>query len=225
MGEESSVLIMFIGIFVIIGLIFISNKRSKARHGKTQIEKHNFKANRRIGNYIEFDDEQGKFRVLTNYASTYGMIYDYKDIISFELLQDGESITKGGIGSAVGGAILAGGVGAIVGGVVGTKRNEGISTQLLIKITLRGQQNSLTYIGFITRKTPKKSPKYQYAFQGAQRVLSELQRIVDDEHPEAKRSVEQKSNADQLLEFKKLLDAGAITDEEYNLKKKELLGL
>jgi len=33
------------------------------------------------------------------------------------------------------------------------------------------------------------------------------------------------SNADELLKYKSLLDAGAITEEEYNAKKKQLLGL
>lgn len=33
------------------------------------------------------------------------------------------------------------------------------------------------------------------------------------------------SNADELLKFKQLLDAGVITEEEFNLKKKQLLGI
>lgn len=33
------------------------------------------------------------------------------------------------------------------------------------------------------------------------------------------------SSADELIKFKNLLDAGAITQEEYNAKKKQLLGL
>ena len=33
------------------------------------------------------------------------------------------------------------------------------------------------------------------------------------------------SVADEILKFKNLMDMGAITQEEFNLKKKELLGL
>lgn len=33
------------------------------------------------------------------------------------------------------------------------------------------------------------------------------------------------SSADEILKFKNLLDVGAITQEEFNLKKKQLLGL
>lgn len=33
------------------------------------------------------------------------------------------------------------------------------------------------------------------------------------------------SSADELLKFKQLLDMGAITQEEFDVKKKQLLGL
>ena len=33
------------------------------------------------------------------------------------------------------------------------------------------------------------------------------------------------SNAEELMKFKQLLDAGAITQEEYDAKKQQLLGL
>ena len=33
------------------------------------------------------------------------------------------------------------------------------------------------------------------------------------------------TNADELLKFKQLLDSGAITQEEYDIKKKQLLNL
>ena len=33
------------------------------------------------------------------------------------------------------------------------------------------------------------------------------------------------SDADEILKYKKLLDAGAITQEEFDAKKKQLLGL
>lgn len=35
----------------------------------------------------------------------------------------------------------------------------------------------------------------------------------------------QVSEADELLKFKKLLDAGAISEEEYNMKKEQILGI
>ena len=40
-----------------------------------------------------------------------------------------------------------------------------------------------------------------------------------------KTSDRQTSQADELKKFKDLLDSGAITQEEYNVKKKQLLNL
>ncbi len=42
---------------------------------------------------------------------------------------------------------------------------------------------------------------------------------------EIKETVQEKSSADEIKKFKDLLDSGAITQEEYDAKKKELLGL
>lgn len=42
---------------------------------------------------------------------------------------------------------------------------------------------------------------------------------------EASVSVNQADAADEIMKFKKLLDAGAITEEEFSAKKKQLLGL
>jgi hypothetical protein len=41
----------------------------------------------------------------------------------------------------------------------------------------------------------------------------------------AAESCAQSSSADEILKYKQLLDAGAITQEEYDAKKKQLLGL
>ena len=45
------------------------------------------------------------------------------------------------------------------------------------------------------------------------------------EKKEVKTSDRQTSQADELKKFKELLDSGAITQEEYNVKKKQLLNL
>ena len=43
---------------------------------------------------------------------TSNIVFNFNDVVSYELIQDGESITKGGVGRAVAGGILFGGVGA-----------------------------------------------------------------------------------------------------------------
>ena len=50
-------------------------------------------------------------------------------------------------------------------------------------------------------------------------------KIKDDESTKILYTTEQMSNADELKKFKELLDSGIITQEEFDTKKKQLLGL
>lgn len=61
-----------------------------------------------------------------------------------------------------------------------------------------------------------------------QDILSKFQIVVDQVEQEkgvTKESTSGTSSADEIKKFKELLDMGAITQEEFNDKKKELLGL
>ena len=51
--------------------------------------------------------------------------------------------------------------------------------------------------------------------------------ILADEKKKSKKAAAKKTGlvADEIKKFKELLDAGAITQKEYDAKKKELLGL
>lgn len=49
--------------------------------------------------------------------------------------------------------------------------------------------------------------------------------VVEAHKPKVAQVVQQTSAADELLKYKQLLDAGVITQEEFDAKKKELLGL
>lgn len=52
--------------------------------------------------------------------------------------------------------------------------------------------------------------------------LSEFKSLLSNELAKVTQT-SQKSVADEILKYKKLLDMGAITEEEYNRKKEELL--
>ncbi|MBQ3231259.1 MAG: SHOCT domain-containing protein [Clostridia bacterium] len=67
---------------------------------------------------------------------------------------------------------------------------------------------------------------------GLDMEMEEVSRFVKKKVDEAKQSknspatiVQQTSSADELLKFKQLLDAGIITQEEFDAKKKQILGL
>ena len=97
-----------------------------------------------------------------------------------------------------------------------------------LKITLRDSYRSTVYIPFILTETKTRGFIYQAAQSSAQECLSALQIIADQCQSEKEMASDRQSNAsaaDEILKFKQLMDAGVITSEEFESKKKQLLGL
>lgn len=190
-----------------------------------QTELDNFKPTKKIGSLVEFDDNQKKWLVLSAILGkrNKSTVYKYSDIVDFELLEDGESIAQGGLGRALVGGALFGGTGAVVGGVTGKRKNKGVCTNLKIKITVNDISKPVVYIPFIESKVKKSGFLYKEMYKQAHECLSTLQLICDqNKDPEIKES-NPVSVADELKKFKELLDMDAISLEEYEDRKKQLL--
>lgn len=191
---------------------------------ENQTELTTFTSTKKIGTFIEFDDNQMKWLVPGFFGGkNHSKVYNYSDIVDFELLEDEESITKGGLGRAIVGGVLLGGVGAVVGGVTGGKKSKSICNSLKIKITINDINNPTVYIKFLSTATKKDSFTYRTLYNSAQEILSTLQLICNKQ--EENINVATMSNADEILKYKNLLDSNIITQEEFDAKKKQLLGL
>ena len=112
-----------------------------------------FSPAKKIGTYLEVDENNKCFKIGND-------IFEFGNLISFELLEDGYSVTKGGLGRAVVGGYLFGGVGAIVGGVTGGKKAKKVCNSLKIKITLRNSFKDVVYINFVLSETKTSSFLY-----------------------------------------------------------------
>lgn len=193
-----------------------------------------FKPQRAVGP-VAFDDSLSIARVRTSGTFVNEYFFKYRKILDFELLQDGESIakSKGGLGSAVVGGMLFGGAGLVAGAVLGGKKTKtkNVCTSMKVKITLRDNNPDVIYVDLITKETKCDSGAYKDAAKQAQDILSALQVAADKAAGEAAAQASAPvlsaapSAADELMKFKQLLDAGAITQEEFDAKKKQLLGL
>ena len=189
-----------------------------------------FTPTREVGNYFAIDENarlwavgKGMFPSLKN-----AVPYSYEDIVDFELLEDDSSVIKGGVGSAIVGAALFGGIGAVVGGTTGKKKVKQTCTNLTIKITVNNMAAPVEYIKLISSTTNKSSMIYRGAYQKAQEILSLLQLICNQRNTNNSAFQETShhtSAADEIRRYKELLDEGIITEEEFQAKKKQLLGL
>lgn len=188
-----------------------------------------FQTTTRIDKFLCVDEKNKRWFVPDGPLgkAEYPLIHKFSDVVEFELLEDGGTITSGGVGRAVAGAALFGGVGAVVGGVTGGKKSKAVCYSLQLKITLNTLENPTEYITFIKGETKSKDPIYRERYESAHKCLSMFQIIVDmcEKENSTTSSPQLIDVAGEIKKFKELLDMGAITQEEFDAKKKQLLGI
>lgn len=182
----------------------------------------NFNPTKKIDTFMEFDDNQQKWLVLSSFLGkrNKSTVYNYSDIIDFELLEDGESVASGGLGRALVGGALFGGAGAVVGAVTGKKKTKGVCNSLKLIITVNDFNNPTVYVNFIESPTKRDGFVFKEMYQSAQECLSTLQLICDRQKNNSRQIENKTSDADEIKKFKELLDEGIITQEEFDTKKK-----
>ena len=186
-----------------------------------------FKATQKVDDsYIEIDEPKKKILIYENGLEDFH-VFNFEDIVEYEFIEDGETITKGGLGSAIVGGALLGGVGAIVGGVTGSKKNHPFVNSMKIKVTVKDFDHPIVNIKLIGTRLPKDSSVYKERLVKAQMILSLLALIQKQVEGNSVFSDSQNtiSTADEIMKFKKLLDSGIITREEFEVKKRQLLNL
>lgn len=185
-----------------------NQKRSEVFHTTNKFEK-----------FMELDENNKLLKVPCFSPS---LILSYSDIISYELLQDGEAITKGSIGNAIVGGALFGGVGAIVGGSIGSKKTKQEISEYRIKIITKNKSYPELFINFLTvGKVKSGSILYKSYAGNAQHVLSMLTIISNSVSSQPQTM----SVTDEIIKYKELLDNGIITQEDFDAKKKHLMNL
>ena len=176
-----------------------------------------------IGNIFMVDEQNHLWRTQDQFGLHKSTIHRFEDIIDYELLEDGDLQTKGGLGSALAGGLTFGAAGAIVGASVGKKKTTSNCSSISIKITLKSMNAPVENVNLLQMKVSKTSAAYKKAFAQAQEILS-LLKIMTSSAKKHEVFETAASAADEILKFKNLLDAGIITQEEFEKKKQQLLG-
>ena len=191
----------------------------------------NFSPTYRLKARVQFDDDTETL-MLEEEDWTKTQFIKYNQIVDFELLENGGSLAKGGVGRAVVGGMLFGSTGAIVGST--TRKQKKLCESLCIKLTLKAFEEPSYYINFIEKPVDVGSEYYKDVVKKAQDMMSKLQLIASSMSAPVQEDTGKnmdgnaEANADPIAEirgYKALYDEGILTEEEFQQKKKQILGI
>lgn len=162
-----------------------------------------------------------------NYKENNVEVFNFSDIIDYELNEDGETITKGGLGTAVVGGALFGGVGAIVGGGL-SKKNKAIVNRMYIRVSLSNKWVKNLSIYLINTETKKDGLHYRNVKSNADKMISLFDFMVkqnqyNNNNNNIVAANTNTSTADELIKLKSLLDNGILTQAEFDIEKAKLI--
>lgn len=161
----------------------------------------------------------------------------YSDVISAELQENGKTTHGLNIARGVGLGLVTGGYGAIAGLVTGGKKKQKVELDIIIKFKNRKQEKIEYYRGkirgtdavFKQSIVPKAIALVDLINSFPEKALEQSNNQIETTEPAVEQSTPQSSPAadplDEIKKLKGLLDMGAITQEEFDAKKKQLLNL
>ena len=237
--------------FLAAGIVLFSisfKKRDPFEYGKNEIEK-NFPGplgfDGKVIDVLEGDKkivlsqkplsqltiktETKEFQLLTD--NRYSKTFLPKDLVDYEIRVDNEIVitsktkTKKGVGKAIAGGLLFGEAGAVAGAVAGNSKST--TTQV---------QQEIHHYSLVLKVNDLEKPSFIVNIDSVQ-IAEDVVTILDILVGNTKKVLEDNQNVDsnalknkdmdkfeELKKYKELLDAEIITQEEFNTKKKELLG-
>lgn len=153
-------------------------------------------------------------------------VFSFAEVVDYEYSEDGEMITKGGTGRAAVGGMLFGATGAVIGGLTGGRRTKSVVRSMKVKISLRNKYVKYCEVELLGGGAECKVGGMTYTFlkQVADNLLSALDSmVVESQNSSTETSAP--SSADEIRKYKQLYDDGIITQDEFEAKKRQLLGL
>ncbi len=172
--------------------------------------------------YIDKEKSQFVFQKNANYTAA----YLFSDILNYEIYENGASVVKGTAGRALIGGVFFGLGGMIVGSSM-SRGVDGVCKDLKLIIRLNNIDTPQLVVQYTEDvDISKSSDLYNQMRASLQEISSCLEFMLNNKgEGKAIQPTENGSLKTQLTELKELLDAGLITADEFEQKKKKLLGL
>lgn len=186
----------------------------------------NFNGNTLIADLVQLDDSTQTVQIITKAGFNSAKEYiKYNQIVNFELVEDGDTITKGGLGSATVGGALFGAGGAIAGAVLGAKKTKAVCNSLQLRISVADYYKKVIVVNYIELPTKSTSMTYKQMHEQAQKAVGELQVAVASIQRTTPQQGASSSMADEIAKLNQLREQGVLTEEEFITAKRKLLGI
>lgn len=214
-------------------------KQDEMDHRLKQIP--NYKPSQRYtslnGNDTLSIDEKNKRISFISLTTSENRVYSYHDILKSEILTDGISVTSTNRASQLGGALLggllAGGVGAIIGGLSGSTTSKDKVKKIELNVIVNDTVNPVHKITFLDSEFStfsKDSQEYKDGYNTAyhcHQLIGVLIKQADNEDKRKEQINKQSQDfsvADELRKLQQLKNEGILTESEFDMQKKKLIG-
>jgi hypothetical protein len=152
-------------------------------------------------------------------------IIAHNDLVSAEIFEDGNSVTRtsraGQIGGAMVGGLVLGGVGAIIGGLSGKRVTEDKCSRIELRLVINDTSNPIHDVVFLNQET-EKNFVYKNAMDVARSwhaLCSVLIKRADEEQIE-EGPVRATEELAKLVDLKK---TGVLSEDEFSRLKRRLI--
>jgi len=185
---------------------------------------------------IAYDDKNKKVCLINKNGNDFNQkLFSYRDILSSEILEDGNSITKTERGSQIGGALIGGlalgPVGLLIGGLTGKKKSIDKIKRVDIQIIVNDTTKPRHLINFLNTESKKDSFIYKSSIETARQwhaIIEVLIKKADLEDEEYNLRVSNRTSAtysisDELKKLSDLKNSGILTESEFQQQKRKLL--
>lgn len=172
-----------------------------------------------------------KFQIIQN--NKYSKIFTGKDVLEYEIKVDNEVIitskteSKKGVGKALVGGALFGEAGMIAGAVAGNTNSTTSQSQKEIHhYTLALKVNDILKPSFVIELVSlqiaeEAAATFAIICQADHQIEENVGLVVEPKLDELEPKLDK---FEEIKKYKELLDTGIITQEEFEIKKKEILG-
>lgn len=148
--------------------------------------------------------------------------FNYSDIFDAGIIDDSATTQKISLGNAIIGGAIAGPAGLVLGGL-GCKKIKSVCSNLKVEIDLVNRDP--IFVTLIKSEVKTKSYLYKSSLEMAHSILSKIQQIIINNRSSeiledtGKGTPNTISVAEEIAKYYELLNAGAITQEEFEALK------